>query len=148
MRSFDEEKELKQIQNRMECFRQTNQAGIDVSLKTLWGLLLLNGLAASAILTNAANVFYAFAPIFAWGAIAAVFSLGISYVYILLLGETWRSLYPPNDMEENCCTFVFIFWRISLTYKRIEQLRIVPVLFAVCSLVLFIVGVIRFSRVV
>jgi hypothetical protein len=127
-------------QHRQEMFKQTNQAAIDFSKMTLTTSFLLNGVAATALLASKEPTFYAPAILLGFGALSAIVGMGVSYLYILLLGETWRkktSSFHAKEIE------ISVVGKVKLiSCNDIETLRIVPVIFAVYSISLFFASMI------
>ena len=126
-----------------EMYKQTNQASIDFSIKTIWSLFLINGAAATALFSTGEKYFYYPALIFAVGAIAAVITFGLSYFYSLLLSETWRPEYEISSSSEKFLPIKFFGFGPTLSLNTIGNLRFVPIIFAIVSIALFAYGVFK-----
>ena len=123
--------------HRQEMTKQTNEAAIEFSKRTLTSLFLLNGATATALLAKG-GAYITPAVWLAFGAFFAVVAFAVSYLYILLLLQTW-DLDQPETNEEKYYTIE----RFKLSYNDIERLRLIPISFAVISFVLFVVGIIK-----
>jgi len=94
--TFKQELAKQNVQAHHDLYKQTNQAAIDFSLKTLSSLFLLNGAAATALLAQ--NYLPLKWPALAFGvaALLAVIAMGISYIFTLYMGETFRIPVPKD----------------------------------------------------
>lgn len=131
---------MNEDEHRREMFRQTNQAAVDFSLKSLQGLFLLNGAAATALLANGKSALVSSALWFAVGAALAVAALGLSYLYTLLLAESWRTPLPSSSDEE----YLPVEWPHKVQYISLRQLgrwRCCPIGVFILSLIFFCIGV-------
>jgi hypothetical protein len=129
-------------QHRKEMFKQANQAAIEFSKTMLYSSFLLNGAAATALLASRTSAFYCSAVLFGFGSLSAIIGLGVSYLYILLLGETWRQRTSSYEAKEIKIYFLNKAWLMSC--KDIEFLRLVPISCAAASVFLFIVAMVWF----
>ena len=130
------------LEHQKDMLKQTNQAAIDFSIKTIWSLFLINGAAATALLSTKITSFYFSATFFALGAITAVLAFGVSYVYCLLLAETWRPGNNLKDPGEKIFLFDFFIFKKSMSENDINKARIIPILFTIASVLLFLVGIV------
>lgn len=125
-------------------FLQTNGASIEYSVKTLQFLFLINGAAATALLATGNVVFYTSAIWLAIGAMLAVLTFGVSYLYSLLISVTWSQEENKNKKYE----VYFLFKKRFLTLEQIENLRLVPIIFTLFSIVCFFRGIYLCSKVI
>jgi hypothetical protein len=132
-----------------ELFKQTNQSAIDFSLKTLGSLFLLNGAAATALLAQSSLPLKWPALIFGLAALWTVAAMGISYVFVLFLGETFVAPPPESPdapwillpLKESHKTLVLLKGvgpQISL--NQITEWRIRLMMFSLVPAVLFLLG--------
>ena len=130
------------VKHQQEGFKQTNQAAIEYSIKTIWSAFLINGAATTAILSSKIEKFYPAAMFFALGAILAVIAFGIAYIYILMLGETWRHSYGIRPYDAKIFNFNFYIFKARMSDKDIEGARAYAILPVLASIIAFIVGLI------
>lgn len=132
----------KWVEHQREIYKQTNQACIEYSIKTLWALFILNGLAATAILGAKIEYLFSAAILFGFGAILAVLAFAASYIYSLMISETWRPEYGIRNRDEKIFNFkIYNFsWRMS--DQDVENARVYPVSIAITSVLFSISGLI------
>lgn len=123
----------KWIQHHRDVYKQTNQASIDFSIKTLQSLFLLNGAAATAILGAKIEPFFAAGVLFAFGALLASIAFAVSYFYNLMVSETWKPEYGYRDKTDKIFHFQICMFSLNLSDQDVEKARIYPILPAVCS---------------
>ena len=121
-------------------FKQTNQASVDFAIKTIWALFLLNGSAATALLASRSVDFYPAAIILGFGALSAVIAFALSYVYCLMLGETWRDPPSDNGFDQPKYPFNFFVCQKTMSYNEIMSARLYPIIPVLVAVVLFILG--------
>lgn len=125
-----------------EGFFQTNKATIEYSVRTISSLFLLNGAAATALFASKIPDFYPSAIILGLGAFCAVTAFGASYLYNMLLSDTWR---PDNEdftEDEKVFKLDFIGSNKKVSYRDIQKYRLIPIAIVLCSMILFLVGMI------
>jgi hypothetical protein len=136
--TLEEEKALEEIRHRNECWRQTNQATIDAGMKALVALYLLNATAAVVLLTQGLCPRYVvlfFALAVPW----AVAAFGATYLFNLVIGETWR-LPPPKVPDDPWIPLAP--WKRMLSLNDVARWRVRLVAFASVPAVLFMVGLV------
>ena len=137
---FEQEKELKEIQHKMDCYRQIIQATIDCAAKALNGLFLLNGAAATALLAQKGNVpLQATGIIFAFGALLAIAGLGTSHVLNIVISETWRMPEPP---DRDTPWIPSLPLKLELSRNQLSAWRLKNFVFCCSPAVVFLIGLI------
>jgi hypothetical protein len=137
--TLEEGKILEEIQHRNECWRQTNQATIDTGAKALGALFLLNGSAATALLAQSGPALRYVALVFAFAALWAIVTGGVTYLFSLVIAETWR-LPPPENPDDPWIPL--IPWKRTLSLNDIARWRIRLVAFASVPAMLFLAGLV------
>ena len=94
---------------------------------------LLNGAAATALLSKSDNAYLCAAIYLAMGAGLAVLCMGTTYVTQILLCETWIQEKEPYNI------FFLGKWR-KFTYANIELTRMVAIALWILSMAMFFVG--------
>ena len=139
-----EKPDEKWIQHHAEVYKQTNQASIDFSIKTLQSLFLLNGAAATAILGAKLEQFFLSGVLFALGTLFATIAFAVSYFYTLALSETWRPEYGYREKTDKIFHFEFCCFKKDLSDQDIEKARIWPIIPAACSGILALTAIFCF----
>lgn len=127
--------EEKELTHRLEMAKQSNEAAIKYSERSVLYLFYLNGGAATALLARAEQAFYPAAASLAWGAFFAVICMGLSYWYQMLMTSTWYA-----DPQAKTCKVPFIV-QLELSFRTIDALRILPVIFWILAAVQFMRGI-------
>ncbi|MCL1939461.1 MAG: hypothetical protein FWG59_00475 [Betaproteobacteria bacterium] len=130
---------LMKEQHKFTMIEKTNEFSMAYAKLSLNACLLLNGAAATALLSTKDVKLYWAAAILGLGALAGVLALGVAYWYTMALLESWR-----HTSEEPDKPYIPVFWpckgRILITYEQLEKYRWVPIAFFIVSLFLFLIG--------
>ena len=124
---------------KFQIFQDSNKFSAEYARHAISYAFYLNGAAATAILAAGKTEFYPAAIILGVGAAIAVLCIGVSYVYILLIGETWRQ----TGTEKNGVVGVYFpIWNsdIFIPLRTVWKLRFIPVALWIISVVFFIKG--------
>ena len=127
-------------QHHREMYKQSTQASIDFAKMVLNGTFFLNGAAATALLASKVGVLLAPALWYAVGAFFSILATGASYVFTMLLAESWRN--PPETFTAKTISFSIIGREKLLSSRDIEMWRLVPAGLLIISMVMFVVGTI------
>lgn len=112
-------------QQSFEIFQDSNKMATEYAQNATTFAFYLNGAAATAILAAGKTEFYPAALWMGLGAACAVSCIGVSYVYMLILAETWRQ----NETEKNGVKgFFYQFWNsdIFISTRTTEKMRFLP----------------------
>lgn len=128
-----------QKKHRQVMFKESNAATITYSEKAVLYAFYLNGAASTALLARADASFYPAAASFGWGAFWAVVCIGLSYVYQLLITQTWSGETPPISIR------VQLIFEFNIKSAIVEKLRAIPILTWCFAMVQFIRGIAQLS---
>ena len=87
---FNNQYTLIQHETHCECFRDSIKYSVELSKTALNGALILNGAGIIPIVYSKVEFLYPAAVHFAWGALWAVCSALVGYLYQSLITRTWR----------------------------------------------------------
>lgn len=123
-----------------KVFQDTNNLAAEFAHHAINFAFYLNGAAATAILAAGKTEFYPAALWMGSGAACAVACMGLAYLYMLVLGETWRQKETEKDGVKG---FYYPVWNsnVFLSTRATEKLRLVPIGLWLLSMVLFFIGV-------
>ncbi len=137
---LQDEKSLEEMKHNHRCYQQANQAAIDNGTKALNALFLLNGAAATALLTQKDHRELQYtAGIFAFAALCSIFALGASHLFNLINSETW--LLPAPEKDDDPWIPLRLFKR-SISRNQLDTLRAWLLAFCCVPAVLFLVGLV------
>ena len=136
---FEQQKTLAKLQKDYDMQKQSNQAAIDAGFKSLNALFLLNGAAATALLSQGNNDFKAVALLFALGAFISIVTLGLAHFFCLAICSTFDAGQPKTLKSP---------WILSpvrgasktLSYWDLHWWRIKLAILAVVSALIFVIG--------
>lgn len=158
---FEHQKQLSQIQANYDLQKQSNQAAIDAGFKALNALFLINGAAATALLSQSNDDFKAAALLFAAGAFISIVTLGCAHFFCLAICSSFNIDYllekakaayaekPDTNISE-------LQWipspargdGKSLSMNDIYWWRIKLAILAACSAIVFVGGLFYTSRLI
>ena len=130
---FNNQYTLIQHETHCECFRDSIKYSVELSKTALNGALILNGAGIIPIVYSKVEFLYPAAVHFAWGALWAVCSALVGYLYQSLITRTWRYYVPephPRKHVRRSWNILFLKKRWNIFYML--QLFLVFSLF--CSL--------------
>ncbi len=126
---FTEHEKSMLLQLRIDVYKDNNVHAMKTAQFALNAAFLLNG-AASTTLFAKAMIWPA--VLCGLGAVSSVVSMGLSYVTILLLGETWR---PGSERGTK-----YKFFKFELDKSKCESMRFICLFLWMISILLFISG--------
>ena len=115
---FTEQEKSMLLQFRIDVYKDNNVHAMKTAQFALNAAFLLNGAASTTL----------FAKAMIW----PVVSMGLSYVTILLLGETWR---PGSEWGTK-----YKFFKFELDKSKCENMRFICLFLWMMSIVFFIFG--------
>lgn len=129
---------LMEEQHNFTMIEKTNEFSMTYAKLSLNACFLLNGAAATALLST--KLYWA-AAMCGLGALAGVFALGLAYWYTMALLESWR--HSPNS-EKPEDPYIPVWWPCKgeklITYDQLEKYRWIPISLFIVSLILFVFG--------
>lgn len=126
---FTEHEKSMLLQLRIDVYKDNNVHTMKTAQFALNAAFLLNGAASTTLFAKA---MMCPAILCGLGAVSSVVSMGLSYITILLLGETWR----PDSKGGN----KYKFFKWELDKSNCEVMRFICLLLWVISILLFLIG--------
>lgn len=126
---FTEHEKSMLLQLRIDVYKDNNVHAMKTAQFALNAAFLLNGAASTTLFAKA---MMCPAILCGLGAVSSVVSMGLSYITILLLGETWR----PDSKGGN----KYKFFKWELDKSNCEVMRFICLLLWVISILLFLIG--------
>lgn len=134
--SVEDKLKLMHEQHNFTMIEKTNEFSMTYAKLSLNACFLLNGAAATALISTK---LYSAATWCGLGALIGVFALGVAYWYTMALLESWRS--TPKQPGE---PYIQVWWPFKgarlITSEQLEKYRWIPICFFFVSLVLFTIG--------
>ena len=124
-----EQEKVRLLQLRIDIYKDNNVHAMKTAQFALNAAFLLNGAASTTLFAKA---MMCPAILCGLGAVSSVVSIGLSYITILLLGETWR----PDSKGGN----KYKFFKWELDKSNCEVMRFICLLLWVISILLFLIG--------
>ncbi len=124
-----EQEKVRLLQLRIDIYKDNNVHAMKTAQFALNAAFLLNGAASTTLFAKA---MMCPAILCGLGAVPSVVSMGLSYITILLLGETWR----PDSKGGN----KYKFFKWELDKSNCEVMRFICLLLWVISILLFLIG--------
>lgn len=128
----------KELDHRLEMAKESNNAAICYSEKSVLYMFYLNGGAATALFARAEQIFYPAATWFAIGAFLSVICMGLSYTYQMFITSSWYA--NPHDEKFIINSPIKQF---LLSFTMLEKLRLVPILFWILAAACFVMGLVK-----
>ena len=122
-----------------QIFQDSNKVASEYARHAISFSFYLNGAAATAILASGKTDFYSTAISLGFGAAFAVISMGLSYIYEMLVANTWKEEEIERNNIKGFYHFV-ICKNIFISNKLFEILRLIPILFWLFSVISFFTG--------
>lgn len=137
---FNNQYTLIQHETHCECFRDSIKYSVELSKTALNGALILNGTGIIPIVYSKVEFLYPAAVHFAWGALWAVCSALVGYLYQSLIIRTWRYYVfkaPGTSSQEACAEEL----EHPVSQKKMEYLLYAAIVLGFLSLLQFGRGV-------
>lgn len=124
-----EQEKVRLLQLRIDIYKDNNVHAMKTAQFALNAAFLLNGAASTTLFAKA---MMCPAILCGLGAVSSVISMGLSYITILLLGETWR----PDSKWGN----KYKIFKWELDKSNCEVMRFICLFLWVVSILLFLIG--------
>lgn len=138
---LEDKLKLMEEQHNFTMIEKTNEFSMTYAKLSLNACFLLNGAAATALLSTNKAALYGAATACGMGAFAAVFALALAYWYTMALLESWRN---KPDSEKPNEPYIPVWWPCKrtrlITSEQLEQYRWIPISCCIASLALFLLG--------
>lgn len=139
--SVEDKLKLMEEQHNFTMVEKTNEFSMSYAKLSLNSCFLLNGAAATALLSTNKAALYGAAATCGLGALAAVLALGVAYWYTMALLESWRHNPDPQKPD---APYIPVWWPCKgtklVTYEQLEKYRWIPIVFFAVSLIFFLFG--------
>lgn len=126
-------------EERVQIFQDSNKFSAEYAHHAVTFAFYLNGAAATALFATGKTEFYPAAIFMGIGAALAVLCIGVSYVYILKLGDSWRADLVEKD---GVIGFYSQAWGSDtfIPLRKVGRGRFVPAVLWGASVLCFFIG--------
>jgi hypothetical protein len=138
--TLEEQKELLEKRHEYTMTEQTNEFSMSFAKTTITSAFVLNGAAATALLYAGVKELYPVIKVFGLGALLAVVTAVLAYLFTLVLLESWRHTRPEDLKKAYLPVYVPFIWDKDITYRAFERLRFIPILCLAFSIGTFLYG--------